>query len=107
MWHQSITLAVLRRLHIFLFILNVFLVNPKHLSHKQRNLSALHQTNIVGCEDLLIHSQSGIAPGWSGAGGVVGVGAGGLFGNWPRMGRRKKAQHYVIVFLCPKRLSFM
>lgn len=81
-----------------------FLVNRKDLSHKQRDLSALHQTNIVGCEDLLIHSQSGIAPGWSGAGGVVGVGAGGLFGNWPRMGRRKKAQHYVIVFLCLKRL---
>lgn len=84
-----------------------FLVNRKDLSHKQRDLSALHQTNIVGCEDLLIHSQSGIAPGWSGAGGVVGVGAGGLFGNWPRMGRRKKAQHYIIVFLCLKRLSFM
>lgn len=84
--------------------LNVLMLGSKQLSYKQRKLSASHQTNIVD---------------WLGPPHSFTVWHGprlecvwwwwwwGLTGNWPRMGRAEKAKHYVIVFLCFKRLPFM
>lgn len=85
-----------------IFILrNVLMVSHDQLSYKQRNLSAPHQTEIV---DWLGPPHSFAAwhrprlewCWWC------------CWGNWPMMGRGgEKAKHYVIVFLCFKRLPFM
>lgn len=68
---------------------------------KQRNRAAM-VLHIKDRQELLIHPQSGIDPGWSGAAGLGKLGVEGS--DLAQGGEMQESKHYGVVFLCFYRL---